>query len=396
MEKKQIVFIEPKPTVYNYRIARSLKLAGYKTILVSFSEVDREFFAKAYDEILVLELSHKVNRNFLKTFISLFKKIFGKDGRNFFKKIKKMNPHVFQITGPDLFSLMMIFFLKRNKSPKIYYSNDLWGTDKRNFLFTREFWIKGEIQKLCEKMCFRRVDGAINKMSVKEFDLLDYKLNIPKMALAPGCLDNWTFSPKKKNKEIHIVFAASPPHSLGMNEVSFREIIKIITSQKIHLHTYSPCIDEKDNLDYIKESKKNKYYHYHDKIKPDLLNEEMSKYNYGIFLLFMNPSKNGVFPEGEKEFMGSKLINYIEAGLPIILNKEYHYMKDLMKKHNLGIAIGTEDLKNLRKILEKTDYNKLQKSIKKYQEEFKLSKEIKKIEEFYDKIAGIKKQVSIV
>jgi hypothetical protein len=391
--KKQIVFIEPKPTVYTYRIARSLKLTQkYETILVSFSEVDRDFFGKAYDQILILELSHKFNRNFLKTSIDFFKKVFDKKGGNFFKKIKKMNPYIFQITGPDLFSLITILFLRKNKRPKIYYSNDLWGMDKRNFFFTREFWIKGEIQKFCEKMCFRRVDGALNKMSIKEFDLLNYKLNISKMALAPSCLNEWTFPPKEKeNKEIGIVYAASPIHSLGVGEVPFMKMMKIITSQKIHLHTYGSCINEKDNLIYIEESKKNKYYHYHEKVKPNILNKEMSKYDYGIFLYFMDPSKINLFPKGEKELMAAKMINYLEAGLPVILNKEYNYMTDMTKKYNIGFAIEFKDLNNLKEILKQKNYANLQKNVKKYQQEFKLSNRIKEIEEFYDKIVKMKK-----
>jgi len=54
--KKQIVFIEPKPTVYTYRIARTLKLTGkYETVLVCFSGIDKKFFGKAFDDFHILE-----------------------------------------------------------------------------------------------------------------------------------------------------------------------------------------------------------------------------------------------------------------------------------------------------------------------------------------------------
>ena len=108
--KKQIVFIEPKPTVYAYKIARTLKLTGkYETVLVCFSDVDKNLFSKAYDKFLILELSHKIN---FKDFFDFFRKIFSKEGRAFFREIKKMRPYIFQITGPDLFSLMIMPFLK--------------------------------------------------------------------------------------------------------------------------------------------------------------------------------------------------------------------------------------------------------------------------------------------
>ena len=386
MQKKQIVFIEPKATVTMLRLARSLRLSGkYEMILVCFSKVNRELFERAYDKILVMELSHKFR---FKSLFSLSKKMLGKEVRNFFKKIAEMNPYIFQITGPDLFSLITLNYLRKNPCPKIYYSNDLWSADKRNFFFTKNFWIKGEFQKFCERRCFKQINGIINKKSLEEFDILDYKINVPKMALPLSCLDEWTFSPKKKKGEIHIVFSSSPAHPLFKGEVPFMEILRTITSQKIHFHTYGPCINEKHNQEFVKESKRNKYYHFHDFIKPDLLNKEMSGYDYGIFLSFMEPSKTDLFVMLEKE-LNAKMMNYLESGLPMIINGQYKYMTRIIEEREIGFAIDFENLKNLGKILEKTDYKNLQKNVKKFQEASRASKKIKDVEEFYEKIAGI-------
>lgn len=285
--KKQIVFIEPNPTVYMLRMARGLKLTGkYELILITLSNVNKEFYSTVYDKIFVLELSHKLDRNILKTAGDFFKKISSKDGRDFFKQIKNMKPYLFHITGPDLFSLMTLSFLNK-KTPKIYYANDLWSADERNFFFTKKFWVKGEFQKLVERICFSKVDGILNKTSFREFEMVSYKINAQKMALPLTCLEEWTFLPKRKSKkEIHIVYAAGPPHLTWEGEIPFKKIMEIITSQKIHFHTYGPCMTEKETQKYIKESKKNKYYHYHEKVKPDVLNKEMSKYHYGIIPYF--------------------------------------------------------------------------------------------------------------
>lgn len=388
MQKKQIVFIEPKPTVYAYRMARSLRLTGrYETILVSFSEVDKKFFEKAYDRILILELSHKLK---FKNFIDFLKKILSKEGRDFLKNLSNMEPYIFQITGPDLFSLMAVFLLKKNKSSKIYYSNDLWSADKRNFFITKEFWIKGEVQKFCEKRCFRMIDGVLNKKSIKEFELLNYKVNALKMALPPSCLDEWTFSPKKKKgKKIHIGYAGSA-QDLGIEQISFIDIIRIITFQKIYFHTYGDCLNKKDNEIYIKEAKKNKYYILHKKIDPHGLNREMSKYNYGIIPHFFEPLKLDLNPSLLKTQLVAKMTNYIESGLPIIISDQCDYMIEIIDKYGLGFTIKLRDLKNLRKILEQKNYPELQKNIKKFQDKFKWNKKIKEIEEFYKKVIKMK------
>ena len=384
LKKKQIVFIEPIPNVSMYRLARSLKLTGkYETILFSFSKIDKEFFSKAYDKILVLELSHKLK---IKNLFDFSKKMLNGKVKAFLEQIKKMNPYLFHITGPDLFSLMVLSSLKKNPASTVYYSNDLWSVDSRNYFFTKKFWIKGEFQKFFEKRCFKLANGASNKMSLENFEILKYDVNIPKIALPLRCLDEWSFPPKKKkNKEIHIGFGASP-HTVGGEVISFMEIIKIFSSQGIYLHTYGPCPKEKDNQIFNKESKENKYYFNHKKVTPYKLNEEMSRYNYGIFLTFYEQSESDSNPGLARTQFSSRIVNYIESGLPVIIGKQYEYMVEMIEKYNIGFSIDVGDLKNLRKIIEQKDYSQFQKNIKKFQKEFMLSKKIKEVEEFYDKV----------
>jgi len=390
LNKKQIVFVEPKPTVYVYRLARSLRLTGrYETILISFSEIDKKFFGKAYDKILILELSHKLK---FKNFGDLFKRILSKNGRNFFKNLKKMRPYLFQITGPDFFSLMVLHLLRNNPSTKIYYSNDLWSADQRNFFFTKEFWIKGEIQKFCEKRCFGKVDGILDKKSLKEFELTNYKLNIPKMALPPSCLDEWTFYPKKKkDKKIHIVLGGAP-YSTWKGKIPFMEILNSIISQEIYFHTYGECANKKDNESFVEKSKNNKYYCFHKKTNPYNLNKEMSEYTYGILLDFHTPKNLNSNPSILKTQLTARMVNYLEAGLPIIINKQYEHMTNIIKEYGIGFYIELQDLKNLRKIIERQDYAQLQNNVKKFQQKFKLSKTIKEIEDFYEKIIRAKSE----
>ena len=386
VKKKQIVFIEPRPNVFMYRLAKSQRLTEkYETILFCFSKVDKEFFGKAYDKIFVLELSHKLK---IKNLIDLSKKMLTRKVKDFLEQIRSRNPYLFQITGPDLFSLMVLDFLKKHTSPRIYYSNDLWSTDNRNFLFTKSFWIKGSFLKFCEKRSFRRSQGALNKMSLEDFDFLKYKVNLPKLALPPGCLDEWIFpSQKKKNKEIQIGYGGSP-NAVGDEVISFMEIIKILSSQGIYLHTYGPCPREKDDQMFNRESKENKYYFNHKKVTPHTLNKEMSEYDYGIFLNFFEQSKADSNPGLAKTQLPSRIINYIEAGLPIIINKQWEYATKLIEKHKIGFGIDVRDLKNLKRIIKQKDYFQFQKNIKKFQKEFKWSNKIKDIEEFYEKVVN--------
>ena len=380
--KKQIVFIEAKPTVYTYKLARTLKLSGkYETVLVCFSEIDKDFYSKAYDEFHILEWSHKPN---FKNFVDFFRKIFGKKGRAFFRKIKKMKPYVFQITGPDLFSLIMMYFLRKNKSPKIYFAYDIWGLDKRNFLFMKNPGIRGCFQKIFERICFKIADGVLHKGRPGELKLLDYNINLPDLSFVPGCLDEWICPVKnrKQDRKIRLVYAGGPWSSQG-GISPFSNIIGSIAPQKIYLDAFGSFFDKKEEELFYKKIKKNEYFSLNKKERADKLNKKLSEYNYGIILHFYDSSVSSLTSEKE---MANRLFNYIEAGIPIIINKQLKFMANIVDNNQIGFCIDYKDLKNLKEILLKQDYKKMRKNMIKAREKFRLSKMIKDLEKFYEEV----------
>lgn len=379
--KKKVIFIEPKPTVYIYRIARALKLTGrYETVLVCFSNVDKDFFSKAFDNFYILEWSHKPT---FANFIDFFKKLFGKRGRTFFKKLKEMRPYIFQVTGTDLFSLVAMFYLK--KTPIIYFTYDTWSADKRNFFFTKNPGFKGCFQKLFEKICFKLADGVLHKGQPGTLKLIGYDLNIPDLSFVPGCLDEWICPIKKKRqgREIHLGYAGAPwPSEAGL--IPFSEVIKNLTIQKLHFHVFGDFINKEEKKMFSKKVKENQYFHMHEKERTDKLNERLSKYDYGAILCFYDSSLDPLLLE---KLVTNRFFNYIESGLPIIVPKQFKFMANIVNNNKIGFSIGRKDLKNLKKIIMRQDYKKMRDNMKKVQEKFRLSRKIKELEKFYDEIA---------
>ena len=133
-----------------------------------------------------------------------------------------------------------------------------------------------------------------------------------------------------------------------------------------------------------KRTKKNPYFYSNVQRKDAEPHKKLLGYDYGILPDFYDPSLFDI--STRKHEMAGKMIKYLEAGLPVIMNKQLTFMADLVDQYGIGINIDFNDLKSLRKILKKTDYGTLQKNIKKFQEEFRLSKTIKKLEGFYEKV----------
>ena len=380
--KKQIVFVEHPNTTYTYKIARTLKLTGrYETVLITFSKVDKVFFNKAYDKIYEFELSHKANFKNIFTFI---KRILNKDFRKFIKDIRKLNPYLFQITGPDLFNTIVMFILK--DKPKIYFAYDIWAFNGKSFKYKKN-QIKEFCQNRFEKMSFKKADGILHKSVPKSLSLLDYLINKP--ILAPGllCLDEFVIPPKEKqkNKELNIVYAGGPEAECAWR-ASFLKLIKNITSQKIHVHTYGPCLDSKDNKRFIEEAKNNSYFHMHDRINAEDLKKEISNYDYGFVHAFLNDSR--LDPRLKLTSLAHKMFDYIEVGIPIILGGSCKFVSEMIKENNIGVCVSYDDIKNLKQILNKIDYKAMQKTIKISQDKNKMSKKIKGFERFYELVVG--------
>jgi glycosyltransferase involved in cell wall biosynthesis len=382
--KKQIVFVESFPTVYSFKFARELKLTKeYETVLISFSKVNENFYKKAYDKIIVFEISHKIS---FSNMFSLVKILFNSKKKNFIKEINNLDPYLFQVTGPDLFTYL--FMKKIKKKPKIYFAYDIWNFYKKKRSL-KNLEIKEAFQKYFEKKCFRLANGVLHKGPSGELNLLDYSIKKPDLALIPGCLKEWTFSPKKKkSKEIHLVHAGGPQRDIP-GIFPFIEITKQITKQKIHLHVYGPCSNDIEKERFLEESKKNSYFHWHEKKDVKELNKDMSNYNYGIIFNFYDFSiMNQLFP---KTSMANKMFNYIEAGIPILIDENSKVMSDIIQKEKIGLIIPFNRFESLREILEKQDYNKLQENIKRCQEKFSVSHLTKELENFYEKVVSSSK-----
>jgi hypothetical protein len=379
--KKQIVFVEHPNTTYTYKIARSLKLTKeYETVLITFSKVDKKFFSKAYDKIIVFELSHKVN---LKSLLKLPLRLLWKEFKIFLKEIKNLNPFIFQITGPDLFTAFILSML--NKKPKIYFAYDIWAFNDKNFKY-KKIQIKEFFQKKIEKMCFKKANGIIHKSAPESLKLLNYPTNKPTLLPGPLCLDEFVIPPKRKRgKEIHIAYAGAPVAECKWR-VSFLKIVKEITAQKMYFHTYGTCPSRRDEKLFKLEEEKNPYFHMHKTLTPKDLKKEISKYDYGIVPAFLNNLI--IDPRLGQTSVAYKMFDYTEAGIPIILGVPCKFSSKIVEENKIGICVEYKDMKNLKEILNKMNYKEMQENIKIAQEKNRLSKKIKEFERFYELVVN--------
>jgi len=404
MEKdnlKQIVFIETDPVDNLAKFAKVLREKEYETISLCLmrASLKQEFIEEAYNKIISLNFKFfKINfKNLPKMAFYSLKK--SKDLIKAYLAIRKLNPHIIITrSNPNLLcALSKILF---RKYPVIYYPYDI-----RSDVYEDLESMKKEGVKLyeikCERYCFENSDGILHKGEENELNELNekiigknIKIKAPIFHILPYCMNELIVPINKdklsnKDNEIHFVYAGVIfDDKRGQ---SFFESIEEILKQKIHLHIYMKhghiSKEEWEKLIGYKyeKFKSNKYYHFHEEMDQRSLTKEISKYDYAVWL-----GRYGEPTKSESKGMGNKFSTYLEAGLPAISFRSYKYITELGEKYGTGIGITFDQIKDLRNILKKLDYNKMIKNIEKTRLELEIRKHIPRLEKFFEEVIKYK------
>ncbi len=416
MIRKKIVFLESFPEVMTYKIAKMFKEKGYETISVRILEskdsLFNDFYKSAFDKIISFDLSFfKIDlKNLPLIFLSLLKKT-KKIVQSAFS-VLKIKPYViFTRAKPNWPCALIRTIFKR--TPLIYFPYDIRSEDCSSREIAKKKGLKNfEID--AEKFCFEKADGIIHKGAPNELDLLEgrifEKINLAplQMTFHPYCSEEFIIpfnkdKLSKKDGEIHIVEVRSVS-SVDVKEFSFfLECVEEFEKNKIHLHFYTKpnTLSKEEIIEAFKRTYKkelsSKYFHLHDPKNPQELIKDISKFDFGIFILpFQDRENKRNIPLQTSVGLGNKQSSYLEAGLPFFYPPEIEYLDSMMKKYGLHLHVkDKEDIKNIKKKIKGLNYTALEKKIKKARGDFLMKKHFQELEKFVEEVVKRKHQQSL-
>ena len=411
MRKKQIVFIEGYSYVITYKISKLFKEKGYETILIRLLEQvesDKRFYNQAYDKVIEFKLSyHKVTyKNLLKIIISNIKNL--KFLITSFVNILRLKPYVIIGRAP-LSSPIAFFRIFFKKTPFVYFPYDIRSQAFPTLEIAKKTLPSFEIK--ADRFCFEHSDGIMHKGAPNELKYLNGRMlgnniKLPKHQIAfhPYCSKEFCV-PTNKNKlskddgELHLVYIGGA----GKRSKEFYSIFlkqsKEVIEQKIHIHFYFslsiPNKEEPNEQDLIrrfleeyKDYPNIKYFHLEKSFNPKEIVKEISKYDFGISL-FTKHKEDGLEPGLGT---GNKISTYLEAGIPFFYGKWYTFTNNLRKKYGINLILP-KDIKDLRKIIKKLDYPKLEKNVLKMREDYSMEKQFPRLEKFIKDVVKTKKNI---
>lgn len=366
-KEKGILFVGNGIPVRIARISKWLKRKGYYTILIT-NKSDNRISVDYFTQIIIYNSKWHLNsilKNFNENFIIHY---WGTPSNtvSFIPDNKQKIPCVYDCQ--DLYISYYGF-----KSPHLYMQNDFKH----------------------EKKCLEKSDGIISQSFEAQNAFREYKITEkPKTLFFPFyCDDDIMVDYNKQtklviNEGIHLVYvgniSAKVMNNPKLRYIEFEDKIKLLSYQKIHLHIYcSPNTPELIKNVYKKIDSENSYFHLHKTIPQKELIEEISNYHFGILPFY---TEDGIFTPKRFYSTSGKIINYMEAALPILISSDLPYQNWITKRYGESISLGKNDWNDLKKYIDIEKYNELCISVMDKRRKFKISDNIIKLINTYNLI----------
>jgi len=339
---KKIIFLAEKPYFSIARHALNLKRQGVSTYLIYCSEVScgvRRFLQKAFDQIIFVankdSMIEKANK--LSTYLHFFQTWMWKY-KDTYSMLLASNAEKKVVEFYDITS----FFAEKNDLKKVWESE----TVDSDLFYEKEI-----IKKSTSS--FARFPQSILDEYARQFNCTG---KLQELHPCSEKLSKVSFLSKIKNwkKKFTILYTggliprneAHPAEIFperGLIDV-FEELIRKGFLVEVLHDPNRPIKNEKENLkDFFQLKAKNKSFKILDGISPDLYASKVANYLAGLILSNI-PTQNRIGKNILCGGVGTKFFSYLEAGLPVIVNKEYNYMKTLLEKYNAGLAFTFPEL----------------------------------------------------
>lgn len=131
----------------------------------------------------------------------------------------------------------------------------------------------------------------------------------------------------------------------------------------------------------------NQFFHYHDPVPPGDTAEELSQYHFRSLMYTLEDVQEYDFVSlyARGGGFGSKVFTYMEAGLPIIVDKYATGSSRLVNEYGNGLAVEENQLDHLSTILAAQQYDELTDGVIRAQESLSLENQAAWLQDLYEK-----------
>lgn len=279
--------------------------------------------------------------------------------------------------------------MKSNTQAKRFFDyQDLMIT---NFGFEAPFpYMQKELKK--EEFILKNADLIVNHSLELQVAKKNYGSIPAKKLYFPNYADNDVFveAASTETKELHLVYAGSV-YSKFRNSDYFggsqlHWLIEKLNRQGIHFHIYPAPTNVGANLvDYEEMNDQLEFFHLHQPLKQEDLSSALSKYDFGVLPFFDRLTK--VLPQKRRYSTTLKLLNYAEAGIPVLMSEDLFFQHHLGNRVGVALHTSWEEFDDLKPKIDKLNSIEIAAQIQKNRVDYSLENKIGQLIEAYKNIS---------
>lgn len=381
---KKVVFLPRRSHIRLYKIAKAVKLTGlFKLVLVcEKAYYNPHLFDDLFDEVHTYNDSSIAKSKYYK---HAHKKLTWSVGLNeMLKLVQSIQPdliHAFCEPYDHIQKVIKEFDVPVVMTDGADFSGISTGIENI-----------GAKTKAQEKYCFEHAAGLIYKgpkYVTEYYRNHGYKINCEELTWFDHTDEDLFETDAKKlsveDGEIHLVYTGHVSVKPEMKYCYYVPLAKHLAKQKIHLHLYPNPNQYKTSKAYLDLNASEKYFHFHEPLPMKQLIQEISRYDWGLWVHAEDPSSRTT-PDKMKTGMVNKMFTYLEAGLPVVVSDSRKYGVDVVNEHGLGFAINDKDWDKFDQLIAKHDISALNNHIKSKRKELSLQSNKSKLAELYKKL----------
>lgn len=203
--------------------------------------------------------------------------------------------------------------------------------------------------------------------------------------------------------DIHIVSVGTISlETYGMYDCCYLELVKKIIAHQVHFHIYPPWSYrkgytaganvnfERDFADYLALQAQSPYLHVHDSLPIDALAKELPQYDFGIIsggCTAFGQTYTHFKPAYVAACYSGRISDYLDAGLPILINEEVCFDYRLLMRYGVGVDLKCVLTSTFKSDLQKmkTDHQ-LMNNVQHMRLHYTVDKNAQRLAHFYNTI----------
>lgn len=288
--------------------------------------------------------------------------------------VSKMQVHRLQVTAPPFWpSLLALAAARQTKIILDLVDTALFHSDG-----------KDELMKEMEATLLRQSWSLVHKLPSSGLDRLQdsYNVNIPSFQLHSFPWKG-AFAPilptKDTTRPLFVYCGGVMPRNaalrIGYGHHVLDPLILATEETGVRLDCYvnqnAREMYWEEHKEYFRMADEKSHFHFKKGVPFYLLSQEICMAHFG--LLYDNVNMSKMQSDAFRYNMSSKIFSYLEAGLPLVVYRDFDYICELVDEYKIGLIYDVQHPEQLGSFTAGVDYRQLQHNVAAFREQYELT-----------------------